>query len=218
MPQTVSRPKTAPSSQTKLYLQTLVFSVGVFGFSYWYITYLKIPNALNKAVADTAVIVMGLSMILSSLAYFFNLFDRFIVYRKQLGLVGFGFAVAHLVLSWSAFMRLFTFSNWQQGTIWPLATAAGATLIFSLMALMSVNWVAKMVGGKTWKRILRAGYLAFILVAAHVVLLRLSRWTTWWEGGMQSPPSLSLLAFVFIIVVVGARLLLWLATSTKSHH
>ena len=203
-------------SDTVLYIRTLLFSLGFFAFSYWYISWQGIPNALNKSVADTAVIVMGLSMIISSLCYFFNIFDPLIAYRKHLGLIGFGFAVAHLFLSWSAFTRLFVLANWQQGSIWPIATAAIATIIFSIMSLMSVNWIAKTVGGKAWKFILRAGYAAFILVAAHVFLLKASRWQMWLQEDSVSLPSLSLISFVFIIVLILARILLWLATKNKA--
>jgi hypothetical protein len=78
-----------PVTETSLYLKTLVFSLVIFAITYGYTAWMKIPNVLNKSVADTSIILIGLSMLLSGVCYFWNLFDTKIVYRKHLGLVSF---------------------------------------------------------------------------------------------------------------------------------
>lgn len=204
-----------PPREIGLYFKTSVFSLIVFGLSYAYISWLQLPSELNKSVADTAIILMGASMILSSICYFFNALDKMIIYRKYLGLVGFAYAVAHLILSWNAFMSLFKIATWQTDRVWPVFAGLLATIIFTVMALISNTYAAGKLGGRRWKFILRTGYLAVIFVAVHVGLLRLPRWISWFQEGMQTPPSLSLLVTLFMVLVVLMRIVLWWSVSRK---
>ena len=198
-----------PLSEKQLYLRVLIFGLLIFGATYGYTTWNKIPGVLNKSVADTSIILMGFSMLLSSICYFWNFLDNKIIYRKYLGLIGFAFAITHVVLSYSALLNLFNPETWQKGAMWPAFTAAIATGIFTIMALISNQYAARELGGRVWRGILRTGYIAMILVWLHVVLLKSGRWITWWEGGRQTPPSMSLLVTIFITIVVLMRIALW---------
>lgn len=193
----------------KYYLHSAIVGLIVFGACVGYLKWLAIPGEMNKAAADTAIILIGMSMWLTSICYFWNFLDWAIIYRKYFGLVGFAFAVAHLLLSWSPFLTLLVPANWQAGRIWPLATGAVALLIFTAMALISNSAAAKMLGGKRWRQFLRVGYGALMLVWAHVVLLKSSRWVTWYQEGMTTPPSLSFLVTIFMVIVVVMRLAMW---------
>jgi DMSO/TMAO reductase YedYZ heme-binding membrane subunit len=62
---------------------------------------------------------------------------------------------------------------------------------------------------------LRFGYVALALVMVHVFLLKSARWSTWYEGGMTTPPSLSLVVTIFAAVVILVRLLLWFSLSRR---
>ena len=192
-----------------LYLKTGIFGLLVFALSYSYMRWLNIPGELNKSMADTAIILMGFSMLLSSVCYFWNFLDWVIIYRKYLGLIGFAFALVHVGLSWTPFMSLLNADTWQQGKMWPVLMGAMALGIFSMMALVSNSFIARKLGFVTWKRILRTGYGAIMLVWLHVVLLKSARWITWYQGGMKTPPSLSLLVTIFMTVVVIMRICLW---------
>lgn len=203
------------SSELKLYFQTSIFSAVIFGITYWYITWLGIPNALNKSVADTGIILMGWSMLLSSVCYFWNFLDKMIIYRKYLGLVGFAFGVVHLILSWGAFLRLFSFANWQNGILWAPLAGTLAFIIFLMMTLISNKYMIGKLGGKLWKQLLRTGYVAVIFVAIHVIALRWGRWMSWAEEGFNSPPSMSLLVTVFTATVVLMRIALWIALKNR---
>ncbi len=207
---------TKPLSGTSLYLRVMLFSIVVFGAGYAYTAWLGTPSVLNKTAADTSIIVMGLSMLLSSICYFWNSFDSLIRYRKHLGLVGFAFACAHMVLSFPAFQALFRPEVWQKGLMWPALTGTLAMVIFTVMALVSNTKMAMLLGGKTWRRILRTGYVAVLFVLAHVVILKSARWITWYENGMQTAPALSLLVSGFMVVVILMRIALWLATRNKT--
>jgi hypothetical protein len=204
-----------PPSELALYLRTFIFSLLVFGAMYAYTSWLKIPNVLNKAVADTAIFVMGLSMLMSSICYFFNFLDRQIIYRKHLGLIGFGYGLAHVLLSFSALQALFKPETWEKNVAMPALTGLIAFGIFAIMASISNRRMAMFLGGKLWRFILRTGYIATIFVGAHVVLLKYGRWITWYQNGMETPPSTSLLITVWIAFVVIMRIVLWLALQRK---
>lgn len=206
----------SPSPVLKYYVQTSICSAVIFGACFAYLKFLGIPGEINKSLADTAIILAGLSMVISSLCYFFNFLDWSIAYRKYLGLVSFAFAVAHLVMSWKPFLNLFKVATWQEGRVWPVLAGTVALAIFAVMALISNAFSAKLLGGKLWRQILRFGYVAILFVLAHVVLLKYARWVTWFEEGMTSAPSLSLIVSVFMVFVVVMRVLLWLALRSKS--
>ncbi len=212
-PQVAQRPR--DTTELQRYSKVLIFGLVVFGLLYWYTVAQDIPSPVNKAVADTSVILMGASMLLSSICYFWNFLDFKIIYRKYLGMVGFAFGILHIVLSFSALQRLFLLETWQQNAYAPALAGLLAAIIFGVMAVISNTFAMSVLGGKLWRYILRTGYLAMILVLAHVVLLKLARWTTWYNQGMQSPPSASLLISVFIVIVVVMRVLLWWSIKRK---
>jgi DMSO/TMAO reductase YedYZ heme-binding membrane subunit len=205
-----------PISETALYVRTLVFGLIVFGLTYAYTAKMGIPGVLNKSIADTAIILIGLSMLLSGICYFWNFFDTKIVYRKQLGLVGFGFGLVHIGLSFSALTSLLSAATWTKGIPWNWLTGVLATLIFIIMTISSNQYSAAHLGGKTWRMILRTGYLAVALILVHVVLLKSSRWLTWYQAGMKTWPSLSLIVTGFMVIVILMRLALWWSLKSKT--
>jgi len=204
-----------PPSEITLYIKTLLFGLSIFGLFYGYTSWLAIPGVLNKSAADTAVFLMGASMLLSGICYFWNIFDPLIRFRKHLGLIGFAFGIAHLALSFSALQSLLKVETWQKGLMWPALTGLLAMMIFTVMALVSNSRTARLLGGKWWRRVLRTGYLALILVLVHVVLLKSGRWMTWYQNGMETLPSLSLLISIFMMVVILMRVALWLELKRK---
>lgn len=208
--------KVGPVSEFQLYVRTLILGFALFALFYWYTTWLKIPNPLNKAVADTSIVLIGLSMLLSSLCYFWNFVDTKIVYRKQLGLMGLAFGLVHVGLSFSTLQKLFMLATWQQGTMWPALTGALAVGIFACMAFVSNQYAANVLGGKAWRKILRTGYIAVLLIFAHVYLLKSVYIIRWYTGGMKTPPSTSLLVLAFMTIVIVMRVALWWSLKTKS--
>lgn len=201
--------KPSQRREAMFYAKTSLFAAAVFLACFGYLKFLDIPGEVNKSVADTAIILMGLSMLISSICYYWNRFDWTIIYRKYLGLVGFAFGIAHLLLSWGAFTSLFRATTWSSGAYMPALAGVVALGIFAIMAAVSNTFAASKLGGKVWRYILRTGYLAVIFVFLHVVLLKSARWVSWFTEGMKTLPSLSLLVSIFMVVVIVMRLLLW---------
>lgn len=203
------RPANKSKSELELYLRVVVLSVAIFAACYIYTTLLNIPGVVNKSVADTSIILIALSMWVSSLNYFFNAFDSKIVYRKQLGLVGFAFGVAHIILSFSAFQMLFNLTTWTSGRAWAPLAGFLAALIFLMMTYISRRSQMLAIGVMRWRTLLRTGYIAMLLVWLHVVLLKYPRWVSWYKDGIRTLPSISMLESIFILLVVFMRVLMW---------
>ncbi|MDQ5951084.1 MAG: Ferric oxidoreductase protein, partial [Patescibacteria group bacterium] len=47
------------------------------------------------------------------------------------------------------------------------------------------------------------------------IVLKSARWITWMEEGFPTPPSLSFLVSVFMLIVLAMRVALWLALKMK---
>lgn len=208
--------KIQPLSEMSLYVRSGVFGLLVFASTYLYTSYLKIPGTINKSVADTSIILIGLSMLLSSICYFWNFLDSKIIYRKHLGLVGLAFGIVHIGLSFPALKNLFVMDTWTKGVFWAPLTGAVATVIFLIMALVSNQYSAMHLGGVVWRKILRTGYIAMGLVLAHVIFLKFSRWLTWYQEGAKTLPAMSIVVSVFILFVLIMRVLLWWSLKRKS--
>lgn len=202
-------------TEIRRYAQTLLFAEVVYLAFYFYLLHSPSSIPQNNAVANTAVFLMGASMILSGLCYFWNLFDRFAPFKKYLGLVGFAFAVTHVYLYIPAFMSLFSPATWGRPFIWVLLTGLSSLLIFTVMALISNNYAARKLGGKNWKLILRTGYIALLLAGIHILLLSRKGWVAWYNSGFDGLPALNLIISVFIVVVLGMRIALWIALKNR---
>lgn len=197
------------------YIHVFLFGIVLFALSYWYISWLNIPNPLNKSFADTSIYLIGFSMALASVCYFWNVFDRFIVYRKHLGMLGFIFGLVHVYLSFGALQRLFIVQTWQKGAMWPSLTGAIALVIFSVMASVSPSVVAQKLGGKIWRSILQLGHLGVLLIWFHVYFLKFGYILKWYNEGMKTPPSSSLIVLIFMTIVIGLRTALWIVLKKK---
>ena len=164
--------KITPPSELHLYVRVFIFGLLIAAIFYWYTTWLKVPNPLNKAFDDTSITVIGLSMLLSSVCYFWDFMDTKIIYRKHLGLVGLAFGLTHIFLSFGVFTRLFTSQAWQQGIPYGPVTGVLATIIFAIMAIASNQYAAHVLGGVSWRKMLRTGYLGVVLIWLHVFFLK----------------------------------------------
>lgn len=208
--------KIDPSAERKLYRHVLIFALAIFGVLYAYMDWQGMDRILNKAVADTSIILIGFSMMLSALCYFWDFVDTKIIYRKHLGLVGFAFALGHMALSFSLVERLFSLSYWLDPSNLRFTSAGAAIIIFTIMALVSNKYAASELGGKVWRLILRTGYIGVTLIWLHVYLLKSKQWFAWYEGGMEGAPSAAMLVTIFMTLVIFMRIALWLSLLKKA--
>ncbi|HHH12547.1 MAG TPA: hypothetical protein ENJ77_01575 [Candidatus Moranbacteria bacterium] len=167
----------------------------------------------NQALANAGTVLIGYSFLLSGVCYFWDFWDRQIIYRKHMGLTGFWLVVGHAVLT----MALPSFSAagfFSPENIVAFLLALAALGILIMMAAISNRLAATELGPKRWRALLRTGYLAYFFALGHFAIKKYSLWQDWWEAGSAAPP-LSLVVAVFVLAVFLMRAALEISLRTR---
>ncbi len=130
-------------------------------------------------LAGTSGVLLAMSFSLSSFSYYFDFLDRYVVYRKYLGLMGYFFALGYILViaSLNPSKYLYSFPDNLQSI--EVGLGALAMAIFTLMALISNNKAVQLLGGKLWKNILGLGYVAYAILVIRAIFLDAYLWTNW---------------------------------------
>jgi DMSO/TMAO reductase YedYZ heme-binding membrane subunit len=165
----------------------------------------------NKAIASTAVVLIGVAFLIGPLAKFWSKkWAPRLYLRKYMGVVGFMMAVLHAVfslmmLNMAYYPRLFedTGRLTQAGEV-SMVLGTLALLVFIVPAVTSLTLVEHSMKRTEWKRLQRTGYIAYALVFFHIFVIK---WQGWiapsnWLNGL--PPA-SLIAAAFIVFVLSMR-------------
>lgn len=207
--------KPEASSTKHLWLNSfmvLFFLMVFFGGYYLYLGEATNLRTLNKVLAAAGTITIGLSYSLTALAYYFNFLDTKVAYKKYLGLVGFFAVFAHFVVSLYLIpLEIFLKDRNLNAFLFGLTSL----LILVAMAIVSNKTAVKQLGGKNWKRVLRLGYLSYLLALAHYFLRGVNDWEKWIDAGFISLPPASLLVALFSVYVLISRLMLSLSLLKK---
>ena len=215
--------KTGKAQPKRIWLNTVIFSILLFIVlcAYYLIQgHSSDLFSLNIILALTGMVLIGLSYALSGITYFWNFADSKLIYRKQLGLSGFYLVLVHATFS---FVNYFFIPNspkpqFELGHMWVIAGisisnvfafAAGVTALAILLfvALISTNYAMMALGGMRWRRYLRFGYWAYLIIVIHFGLKRYNEWAAWLSVRVGLPP-LSLLLLIFVGFVLLLRLAL----------
>ena len=209
---------------------TVVFIV--FGLSVFYaiIRYNIVRNVpfdnlplfiANKAVALSATILIGLSFLLGPLARFFpKAFVSQLYLRKHLGVIGFGVAALHAVMSLvllnPSYYPRFYLEGGKLNLVGESAMLFGilSFLIFSAIFITSLPPIERHMHPNQWKVVQRLGYLAYIFVLMHVGIMGYGGWfrVESWQYGLA---SISLISALFIIFVLLMRVLVIVFSSKR---
>lgn len=196
---------------------SLVTFIMTFGYAFLRynvvrnVPYENIPLFItNKSIALTATILIGLSFLLGPLARFLpKLFVSLLYLRKHLGITGFALAAFHalisLVLFTPAHYPKFFLLNGKINLIGEFSMLFGilAFLVFSAISITSLPPIEKHMDPRQWKSIQRLGYLAYVLVLFHVVIMG---WAGWWKPeswqfGLASISFIAALVIIFVLVM-----------------
>ncbi len=163
----------------------------------------SVVEMVLKGFTNTGYFLIGFSLLLGPLGKFWNYFDKFLTYRKQLGIIGFMYALIHGVV----------------GTIyWAVALGIIALYLFFICYAISEIIVIKTLGPKRWRRLLRyVSYTAFILATMHIYLAKLPVWQEYINSNILFPP-LSLIIFSFGVFVLGFRFYVFIYDTLSLGH
>lgn len=169
----------------------------------------------NKVIAGVGVMMLALVFLIGPVARYFDRFDHWLNYRKEIGIVGGFLAIAHGVISaWfvpAKFSLVGLFSPERYQTA--LAGLAGV-LILAFLIVISLKSLIEKIGGSRWWFLQRWGLrLVVIATLLHVIPMKWSGWARWFQEGAKQTPELlnpwmtpaSILVTLFLVWVVLIR-------------
>ncbi|AKM78818.1 MAG: putative membrane protein fused with a rieske [2Fe-2S]-like protein [Candidatus Beckwithbacteria bacterium GW2011_GWB1_47_15] len=161
---------------------------------------------LNLGLASGSITLLGLVLLLGPLSRLYARFDRWLVFRKELGVLAFWLAAVHLYLVMFPLARSGPLGVFKSR---PLSAYPGLAsfIVMALLMLVSINWVVNALGKKRWWQFQYWGArLAFILAVTHLTVLRFSAWKTWLASSPKPLPPTGLITAVFAAWVILVRL------------
>lgn len=145
---------------------------------------------LNKVAGSAAAVVAAVTLLIGPLSRRFSNFIQFMTIRRHLGLAAFGLAIFHFVASTFFLPDHFTIAGLVAR--WPsMLPGLVAVLIWVYLAFISRNSKIISMGAQVWKKHQQLfGWLAFIAVYLHLVIMKYQGWLTWFAGKTKQTPEL----------------------------
>lgn len=164
---------------------------------------------LNKSVAGAGFLMIALSYSLSAIQYLTRRFESVYALRRPFGLVGYGLAVFHLLLTLlvenpeAPGTRKFVFPAYFLDH-WPAILLSLLAFVYFSYAFKISVWPGKLLqaSGQRWRRRLRYGYLAVLAALVHAVLLKLEGWISWIPTLDPALPPLSLITAAIGVLLI----------------
>jgi hypothetical protein len=215
------RAKDAGRPFRRLWVRAWSLAAGlvVFGSLYFFVRqYFKDgvwafdPTLVDKSLGVASLVLLSVSMLLTSVAYFKGGSAKPLVFRKHYGLVGFWIGLTHAGVN-HFLLPLWGFHSERPVEAWISdAPAIAALALFGAMAFLSLPKAKARLGGPMWRRTLRyAGYAGLALSIGHASLLKWASWTNYFRTFGSVVPSLSLPAALFAAAAVVLRLAVWVS-------
>ena len=163
----------------------------------------SIVEMMLKGFTNTGYLLIGFSLILGPLGKFWNYFDKFLTYRKQLGIIGFMYVLLHGVVG--TIIYILPNPDIIVNSYWVVALGIISLYLLFVCYAISEIIIIKVLGPKRWRRLIRyTSYIAFILATIHIYLAKFPVWQAHVNSDIIFPP-LSLILFSFGLFVLGFR-------------
>lgn len=172
------------------YSLMIVLSALLFGFLWYWQTLLPLNSDsryINRALGNMAFLLMGLTYVIAPLTIKWKFFERFLYWRKYLGMVGLGYLIIHFLWTFwkSPLSRILgDFDAFSLGLL--------SLIVFLILGLISNNYSVRRLGGVRWRKIQQWGYYGLLFAFAHVFIKSWDDWAAWVAGlstGLSIPPQ-----------------------------
>lgn len=188
----------------------LLFAFAAF---YWYARQGNFSlNTANRAIADVAFIILAIVLLLGPLTRWYNVFDKYLQYRKELGITVAVLVVTHFIISFflltEAAQRVRFVTTGAKGFLF----GSIATLALVGLTAISSTTLMRAIGSHRWWSLQRWGVrIAYVASVLHIWFVALPRWKTWYLKGdpraaFDQWPSLGILTGWLIAAVLILRL------------
>src|SRR3989344_3647529 len=186
----------------------ILFSVYLFYRRGYYDLYI-----INKIFAGVGTILLGLVLLLGMLCRLFKTFDKYLQYRKELGIVAFFLIIAHVLSSYFFLSDKFPQARFFSSGLWPFIFGLLGTILLVVEFAISNEWMRAKLGNQRWWPMQYWGArLIFIFTILHVFFMKYSGWLSWYQKGgakeLARPdwPGAGLIVGWFMFFVVLNRL------------
>lgn len=167
----------------------------------------------NKVFANVAAVLLGIVLLIGPGSRLFSIFDRYLQYRKELGITAFFLVLIHGVVSFFFLPSKFPRQQFFETGFFPFIFGLAATIILIAIFFISNEWAINTIGRAKWWRWQYQGVrLVFALILFHVFLKKGNDWIRWYQVGggknLAHPewPGAGLLVGLFLIFVVLIRI------------
>ena len=167
----------------------------------------------NKVFAGVAAVLVGIVILIGPGSRLFSFPDRYVQYRKELGVVAFFLALIHSVVSFFFLQDKFPARKFLSAEWWPFIFGLTATIVLIAIFFISNDRAMMALGREKWWRLQYWGVrLAFALILLHVFIMKWSGWVKWYQVGGSKElvrpewPGAGLLVGWFMVFVVFIRL------------
>lgn len=141
----------------------------------------------NKVFAGDAAILLAVVFILGPLGRFFAIFDRYLQYRKEIGIVAFFLALTHSLVSLFFLPSKFPMSRYVTGLNWPFVFGLAGLVLLILLFIISNSWAENKIGAKRWWWLQNWGLrLVVVLTVLHVFVMKYAGWINWYKVGGEA--------------------------------
>lgn len=193
------------------YFKVFLFSLLLFAVTFIYVSYYHGYVSVsigNKIIADVAILLLGIVLIIGPLTRVFNIFDHYILYRKEVGVVAFFFALLHGILS----LRILSISYYLShlNTFIP---GISSLLILFILYVLSFEHIITHINRTTWWHIQNWGVrIGALLGLVHFIWMKYDSWINWYIHGGSAAilrsylPSMGLLMGSFGLFILIVRI------------
>src|SRR3989338_9867782 len=105
---------------------------------------------INKVFANVATILLGIVLLIGPGSRLFSFPDRYVQYRKELGIVAFFLAFIHSIVSLFFLPSKFSLSGFLGALNWPFVFGLAAILVLVAIFFISNDRAMIAIGRKRW--------------------------------------------------------------------
>lgn len=168
-------------------------------------------SIVNKSLASGSLALLGIVLLLGPLSRLYQRFDRWVNYRKELGILAFLTGAIHVYLSMFPLARRGPLVLYQARPVIAYLGLMGLLIMAGLFILSFEKVKNKLDTAKWWKIQYAGVRIAALAVLLHMTLFKYSEWGKWLTGEVGKlarpgwPPA-SLLVAIFSGFVLLVRL------------
>ena len=167
-----------------------------------------VPSIANKGLADVSLVLLGIVLLIGPLSRLYNRFDKWINYRKELGILAFLAGAVHVYLSMFVLARRGPFGLYQSRPLVAYTGLLGLAIMAYLFIISFEKIKTKLGVAKWWKMQYWGARITGVAIFVHMAAFKYPEWDTWLSGKTEGlalpnlPPSNLLVAIFFAFVLL----------------